>query len=440
VRVAPREELGCGNHSGGTDTEPGAGIGGHGRTVRGMSTMPERKRASVLVTFGLVLATMAMGYGALFSMLDDIRDTYGISSTQLGAVIGMGFFAGFLSQILIAPLADRGHARRLVLLGMGLNVAGLVMLAASRDFVPYLAGRFVMGIGVGMAVPAVRRIVILSDPERIGHSLGRLLAADVGGFAAGPAVAAVLVGPLGIPGPFLVIAGATVVAIPFVMRNARVPDAPSDAVPSQRLAFDLLRIRPFAGAVLLGCAVWVMIGSFDALWSISLDDLATAEWIANLGITLFALPLVVFGATGGRLAQRVGPFRIGTVGLLLGAGFMITYGLVPSGVAMFAVAMFHSVSDGLTVSSTGVAVGMVVPGERQAGAQGLLGGAQTLMAGATALLAGTMYDHFGRTAAYSVAGGTMLALVAGGIALTGSAWRLRGEVVVAPAVGVPAVD
>jgi MFS family permease len=297
-----------------------------------------------------------------------------------------------------------------------------------------------MGIGVGMAVPAVRRIVIAAEPDRIGHNLGRLLAADVGGFAAGPAVAAVLVGPLGIPGPFLVIAGATVVAIPFVMRNAaKASAAPVDDVPSQRLAFDLLRNRPFAGAVLLGCAVWVMIGSFDALWSIALDDLDTAEWIANLGITLFALPLVLFGARGGRLAQRVGPFRVATVGLLLGAGFMITYGLVPSGVAMFVVAMFHSVSDGLSVSSTGVAVGMVVPVDRQAGAQGLLGGSQTLMAGITALVAGAVYDHFGRTSAYAVAGGTMLVLVVAGLALTGAAWRLRDDTPNAPVV-VPAAD
>jgi MFS family permease len=249
-----------------------------------------------------------------------------------------------------------------------------------------------------------------------------------------------LVGPLGIPGPFLVIAAATVLAIPFVVRNAaKASDSPAEDVPSQRLAFDLLRIRPFAGAVLLGCAVWVMIGSFDALWSIALDDLDTAEWIANLGITLFALPLVAFGATGGRLAQRVGPFRVGTVGLLLGAAFMVAYGLVPSGLTMFAVAMVHSVSDGLTVSSTGVAVGMVVPSDRQAGAQGLLGGAQTLMAGITALVAGAVYDHFGRTAAYAVTGATMLTLVAAGLVLTGSAWRLRGDTP-APPVIVPAAD
>ena len=386
--------------------------------------MPSRTHASVLVTFGLVLALLAMGYGALFSMLDDIRDEYGIGESALGAVIGIGFFAGFLAQILIAPLADRGHARQLVLAGIGLNLAGLVLMAVATAFVPLLLGRFVMGIGVGMAVPAIRRIIIVAEPERIGHNLGRLLAAEVGGFAAGPAVSALLVGPFGIPAPFLAIAAGTVVALPFVIRNSHGSEA---AEPTrQRLAFDLLRIRPFAGAVTLGCAVWLMIGAFDALWAVVLDDLNTSDWIANLGITLFAVPLVVFGAAGGRLAQRVGPFRVGTIGLLLGALFMLLYGLVPSGGAMFAVAMVHAVSDGLTVSSTGVAVGLVVPGERQAGAQGVLGGFQTLVAGVTAFVIGTLYEHAGRAVAYGVSSALMVVLVAIGATLAGSAWRLRG--------------
>src|SRR4029079_2230183 len=163
-----------------------------------MSTSPEPiSRGSVLVTFGLVLALMAMGYGALFAMLDDLRDAYGVNESALGAVIGIGFFAGFLAQVLIAPLADRGHARALVLAGIVVNVSGLLLLAASRSFLPLLLGRFVMGVGVGMAVPAVRRIVILSDPERIGNNLGRLLAVDAGGFAAAPAGGPLLGRPFG---------------------------------------------------------------------------------------------------------------------------------------------------------------------------------------------------------------------------------------------------
>ncbi len=387
----------------------------------------QRASRSVLATFGPVLGLLAMGYGALFSMLDDIRDTYGVGEASLGAVIGIGFFAGFLAQVLIAPLADRGHARALVLTGVAINIAGLVVLAASRSFLPLLCGRFVMGVGVGTAVPAVRRIVILADPDQIGHNLGRLLAADVAGFAAGPVVAAIFVGHFGIPVPFLLIAAANVAALPFVVRGSgRIAAADDTPEATQRLAFDLLRLKPYVGALLMGAAVWVMIGSFDALWSVALDDLRTADWIANLGITMFAVPLVIFGAAGGRLSQRAGPFRVGAVGLVLGALFMALYGMVPTGVAMFAVAMVHSVSDGLTVSATAVAAGMVVPPERQAGAQGLLGGIETLLAGATASLAGAVYEHAGRTAAYSVAAGLMLALVGSGFVIAGPARRMRG--------------
>ena len=386
--------------------------------------MRNRGHASLLMTFGLVLGLLAMGYGALFSMLDDIRDEYGIGESALGAVIGMGFLAGFVSQILIAPYADRGRARLLVYGGVAVNVAGLLLLAAATAFVPFLLGRFVMGIGIGMAVPAIKRIVIVAEPDRIGHNVGRLLAADVAGFAVGPALSALLVGPLGIPAPFIAIAAATLLAMPFVVRNARVTESPEP--PQQRLALDLLRIRPFAGAVLLGGAVFLMIGGFDTLWAVVLDDLDTNEWIANLGITLFALPLVVLGAAGGRLAQRVGPFRVATVGLLLGAMFMMLYGLVPTGGMMFAVAMVHAVSDGFTISSTGVAVGMVVPGARQAGAQGVLGGFQTLVAGASAVLSGVLYEHAGRTAAYGVNAALMVVLVVAGALLARSAWNLRG--------------
>jgi MFS family permease len=372
---------------------------------------------SLVFVFGSVGAFLASGYGVLFTLLDDFRDEYGIGESALGGVIGIGFFAGFLAQVLIAPLADRGHARQLVLAGMVLDLVGLVMMAFATSIGPLLTGRFVMGVGVGMAVPAIRRIVILGDPANLGHNLGRVLAADVGGFAAGPAISALLVGPFGIPAPFLFIAAATALLMPFVARTA----VEETAVPTgQRFAFDLLRLRPFTAAVTMGSAVWLMIGAFDALWSLALDDLDTAEWLANLGITMFALPLVALGALGGRLAQRVGPFRVGSVGLLLASVFMFLYGVMPSGAAMFAVAMVHSLGDGLTVSSTGVAVGMVVPAERQAGAQGVLGGIQTLVAGITAVAIGVIYEHAGRLAAYSTSAAAMLALV-------GIAWVLAGH-------------
>lgn len=379
----------------------------------------------IVVMCGFVGALLASGYGVLFALLDEFRDEHGISESALGTVIGVGFFAGFLAQTLIAPIADRGHARHLVLLGIALNTVGLVVMALSTSVFPLLGGRFISGIGAGMAVPALRRIVILLDPKNLGHNLGSLLAADIAGFAAGPAVAALLVGPFGIPAPFLVIAVVSVIALPFVLR---VRVAETVEYHGQRLAFDLLRIRPFAGAVVLGSAVFLMIGAFDALWSVALADLDANDWVASLGITMFAVPLVLFGAIGGRIAQRVGPFRLATLGLSLGAGFLMLYGLVPTGGAMFAVAMVHSVSDGFTMTSAGVAVGLVVPTARQAGAQGVLGGFQTLTAGVVAIVTGVIYDHAGRTAAYSIAATMMAVFIVAGVWIARSAWHLRGAV------------
>ena len=176
--------------------------------------------------------------------------------------------------------------------------------------------------------------------------------------------------------------------------------------------------------MVLGAAVFVMIGSFDSLWAVVHSDLGTTKWLANLGITLFALPLIILGPIGGRWAQVYGPFKVAVGGLIGGAVFMSLYGVMPTGGLIFAVAMLHAVSDGLTVSSTGVAVGMTVPEDRQAGAQGVLGGAQALAAGIMAIVTGTLYDHFGRTVAYAVCGIVMLVLVATGAWLARSAWSL----------------
>jgi len=86
----------------------------------------------LLFAFGGLMAALASGYGVLFTIVADFRDQYGISETAIGFVIGLGFIAGFLSQITLAPLADRGHAKKLVFIGVLVNVAGLLLMAPAR--------------------------------------------------------------------------------------------------------------------------------------------------------------------------------------------------------------------------------------------------------------------------------------------------------------------
>ncbi len=360
----------------------------------------------------------------MFTMLDDFRDSYGISASALGLIVAVGFFSSFFAQVFLAPRADRGHARQLVYLGMLFNVAGLVGMAFGHKATLLMLARIVMGIGAGMAAPAIRRIVILADPDHLGQNIGRILAADVAGFAAGPAISALLTKPFGIAAPFLVLAIASIACLPVITR-IRVDETDAADRPTTRFAFDLLRSRPYVGAISLGAAVFLMVGTFDALWVLVLSDLNTSDLIANLGITLFAVPLAVLGPFGGRLAQRLGPFRVGSVGLLVGAAMMFSYGRLPSGIAMFSVAMFHAVNDGITVSASGVAVGLVAPADRQAGAQGLMGGVQTLAGGLAAIVASSLYQSSGRATAYTTCAVAMAALVVLGLACAGRNWAAK---------------
>jgi MFS family permease len=378
----------------------------------------------LLVAFGGLSAALAAGYGVLFTIAADYRDEYGISENWIGLIIGLGFIAGFLAQITIAPYADRGYAKQLVLAGVFVNVIGLVLMAFGTSLVPILIGRCISGIGIGAAAPAIKRIVVLADPANLGQNMGRLLAADVFGFAMGPAISAVLVGPFGIPAPFLVVAAVTLVLLPMV---ARVDVVEAVDPPKRRFAIDLLRQREFAGAVVLGAVAFTMIGAFDALWDVVHKDLETTDWIANLGITLFGLPLIFLGPLGGRLAQSWGPFKLGPIGLFFAAGLMIIYGFLPAGGLIFAVAMVHAVSDGLTISSAGVAVSMIVPADRQAGAHGVVGAAQAVSAGVMASVTGAIYARYGQAAAYTVAGIVMIVMTSTALWLARPAWGLKAS-------------
>ena len=349
-------------------------------------------------TLYLLQATTAlggMGYGVMFTVLDDFRDKYGITEAQLGIIVGVGFLTGFLSQILFAPLADKGHAKKLVMTGIAIEIVGTLFMVFGQAFFPLIIGRLLAGFGVGISEPALRRILILSDPERMGQNLGLIVSASVAGFTAGPIVSALTADTLGIAAPFLIVA-VLLVFIAYGLFNLQFQEANIEDAPTQRLAFDMLRIRPLAGAIVIGLALFAMIGTFDAVWSVMMDDMEAPTWVANLGISLFALPMIFLAPRGGRLTQKVGPFKASMTGLSIGAVCLVMYGTLWSPYPMLAVGIIHGIVDGLTITGGSAAVALVAPRERLASAQGLYGGLQTLTGGIAAVLAGTAYGIIGR--------------------------------------------
>ena len=161
---------------------------------------------------------MSTTYGVMFTMLDDYRDEYGISESGLGFVLAIGFFSAFLSQISIAPLADRGRAKALMVTGFLFVIIGCLIMGFGETFPILVLGRSLMGIGGGMALPALRKIVIVADPENLGGNLGKLLSVDIAGFALGPVISVLTVDTFGIAAPFIIISTAVFVVTMILIR------------------------------------------------------------------------------------------------------------------------------------------------------------------------------------------------------------------------------
>jgi MFS family permease len=381
-----------------------------------------RKRTLYLLQAATALG--GMGYGVMFTVLDDFRDKYGITEAQLGIIVGVGFITGFLSQILFAPQADKGHAKKLVMTGIAIEIVGTLFMAFGQAFLPLIIGRLLAGFGVGISEPALRRILILSDPERMGQNLGLIVSASVAGFTAGPIVSALTADTLGIAAPFLMVA-VLLVVVAVGLFNLQFQEANIEDAPTQRLAFDMLRIRPLAGAIVIGLALFAMIGTFDAVWSVMMDDMKAPTWVANVGISLFAFPMIFLAPRGGRLTQKFGPFKASMAGLSIGAVCLVLYGTLWSPYPMLFIGVIHGVVDGLTVTGGSAAVALVAPRERLASAQGLFGGLQTLTGGISAVLAGTAYGIIGR-ATFVWCAGAMLLFIAIGAWLAKDSLHITG--------------
>jgi MFS family permease len=362
-------------------------------------------------------AVLSQGYGVMFTLIGRFRDDYGISEGQLGWVVGIGFFSSFLAQLLIAPLADRGGAKALLLGGIATNALGLLLMATSTTFPGLFGGRLVMGVGIGSAVPAIRRAVAVAEPDRIGANTGTLLSADVFGFLMGPMIAFLVVNRYGINAPFYIGIAMGVAALALCWNVSMGAVVAQDVgVASQRLAVHLLRDRWMQACVLLGVAFFAMIGTFDALWALRMTDLIGDEKKAGpyiqLGIVIFALPLVLLGKIGGKFVEKRGAFAVSSAGLTFGVCFVSLYGLIRLPVVLILIGVVQATVDSFGAPGIPVAVNEYAPKDQIAGAQGLVGAIQTLTGGVVAIIAGVMYGRFGPVATYTSTSALMFVCIA----------------------------
>ena len=357
----------------------------------------------------LLTGALSLGYGSIYTLLADLRDTYGFTETQLGMITGAGFFAGFLAQVSLARLADKGHTATMVRGGLLLAALAMFGCAVAEEYWAFVLARVFLGLGSGVAGPALRRLVILRAPDDVGVNLGKQMSFDLTGFVLGPVLAAVLAEIGGLRLPFIVFG---VLFAVLLVQTVNLDLQATVDEPPPSVDTGLLRNRTVLATIVAAVAFYVTIGVFESIWSVLLRDNGAETWMIGVTLSLFTVPMIFLAPIGGRIAQQRGPLRTVAVSIAVATVCTFSYGLFDVLAVLLVLSLVHAIADSFTMPGNQVAIAIAAPRHRLAAAQGLLGATGLAVAGTVGLASGAIYEHHGAFILFAGTAGVMAVCLA----------------------------
>lgn len=381
--------------------------------------------APVLWPYFVATFFVAAGGGLIFPLLADLQDEHHLPTWGLGVISGMYFVGAVVGQLVLAPYADRGHTRRLLMAGAILSVLTMVLFAVSSELWQFSLARLMSGLAAGSFLPATRATLVRAAPDRAGHLLGRYTGTETGGFVFGPVLGTAAYELWGLAAPFLALAVA-LAAVTVLLSRSTVPPAATATGVDGRSApvaggigavLGLLRIRGVVVAVLLELAVFLPVGIYDSIWARYLQDRGATTMFVGIGLALYGIPYVLWAPQGGKLADRRGPVFAAVVGMVVVVPTTALYGLLAAPVAITLFALMEAFGNATAVPGAQAAMARSCPPDRLASGQGLSGSISLLVAGATAAVAAPIYGAAGPEVLFVGAAVVMSLLVLAALAL-----------------------
>ena len=350
----------------------------------------------------------ASANSVIFAVLGDLQDAYRFAPSGLGFIAGSGFLMGLLVQLFVAPYADRGYSKRLIVIGLMLAGTGSVLFATGDNLVQFVFARAVVGSSFGFVFPAVRAIAANLDPQRGGERLGNVASVELLGFVIGPLLGGILIDPIGISSTLLVF-GVVAAAITIFVAPRKFPTLVLTSE-SKRPSLELLRHPRIVVAVLVVMAIQLPIGIYDALWDRYLTDLGGGNMMVGLSFALYSAPFILLSSAGGKLADRGHPQRIALWSLLVVTPLVFFYGFFDSLWIVVAINLGEGIVHAVGYPATAAAVAKAAPPGRASAAQGLSGSAGLLGATLMAFFMPSVYGRYGAAVTFGIAAAIMLAL------------------------------
>ena len=345
--------------------------------------------------------SVPMSVSMIFPALSDLQDKYNFSDSGLGFIAAAGFMASLLVSLFVAPFADRGKPKKLVLAALVLAALGSTLFAFGNTLWMFVVARAISGAALGTSGPAVKAIAANIDKSRAAERLGRLRGVELAGFTGGPLIGATLIAPFGLRGAFLIFAVFALMAFVLVMPK-ELPSLPSTDE-SKRLSIELLKYRPIRAAALASLTLFIPVGIYDSLWDRHITDRGGNNFMVGMTFLLYTIPFIFLGAKGGRIADKKGAAKMTVIGIYMTAPLVMLYGFLPSALLLVSFSLVEGVIGSLSIPATQSLMAQVAPHGRASAAQGLNGTGDLIAGSIMSLIAPIIYGSHGPEATFTFA-------------------------------------
>lgn len=344
----------------------------------------------------------AAANSVVFASMSELQEKYGYADSALGLIAGTGFALGLVVQLFVAPLADRGHGRKLIQLGLALAGIGSVVFVFGDSLGWFIVGRAIVGASLGCTFLAVRALAANLDRTRSAERLGAVAGTEIGGFVTGPLVGSLLIDPFGLDTTFLVFGAMAVFALVVIMPR-RFPELVKTSE-SEKSSLDLLRLPEIRVALLLTLAVTFPTGMFDALWDRFLDDLGGNNAMTGLTFAVYGLPFILFSSRAGKLIDKRSPVAV-ALWLVIPVSLMtMSYGFFKSPWLILCLGLIEGTVQSAIAPAGMAAIAKAAPLGRASAAQGLSGSVNVFGQMLAAFIAPSIYGNFGARTTFVTVG------------------------------------
>jgi len=256
----------------------------------------------------LALTTFLLWAGAssILPLLPEYLKDRGASDGLVGIIMASYFIAALVFQYPAGRLADRFGRKRIIIGGLLCYAVGSFGFLVHSPPAVAIAWRSLQGAGSGtVEVASLAMIAGAVDIGRRGRAFGTVYGMQLAAMAIGPLIGS-LIGSRNMSVLFVLAGlGSLAACLPVAGRGvvARTDRTLARAHRAQAKRLPQMN-RALIGALFSAAAYGLIIGVYEACWTLLLESRHASDWQIGLSWTLFAVPFVVASRPGGWLADH----------------------------------------------------------------------------------------------------------------------------------------